>query len=750
MKHPFFRTLIVTATVSVSACDRSSKDSPAVVERLRELEQERLEDRKERQELERELAAQKVAMEWEAIERERRWIEEAKQAVKERQAGQIPTETLESLRQRREDLVARELEAERLEAGLIKERARLSEKKIALDENELALAGREAARVLEAPAEPSAPIDEAFFDEALSPYGTWYESAEYGSVWQPAASSDPTWRPYTRGHWVCTDRGWTWMSSEPFGWATFHYGRWALLRNRGWIWVPGTEWAPSWCTWRSGDSHVGWAPLPPETMAYPYQNWDSRVEVQYGIGTSSFCFVETRYFDRPIAEFCLPAIQNVTCVSVTNNITNIQIVNQQVFCGGPAYLELSIQLNRPLPYYRIERERESFDRPNLSQLRSRVRGDRLIVAAPEMGNRTPRAGRIVKPRPELGAAEVERTASADPERIKAFRPMRERPVARETRGPVTERPLVAESDRERPTVTPRPAPLKETREVREARERPGTSSVDRPRENGKRLRTPERPGVVVPERRPGDKIVPPVTRPSVVREREERVAKDRERVRKETAANQAEGIQKEKTAREDALRWNRREEMTRREDSARKETAEKTVRQREEARQTQLVEAKKKQEGEIREQAERVRKQRAEIVVREEKDARQRASDDQRKREQAKEKEQAEMRKRQTEEAARRQEKVREEQAARQREERQQKQREAEEARRRQTDEQRKMREEAQQRQQEEARNRQQQEEERGRQEKARQQQEQNQRSRQEEQQQQQRQRQTERPKRSK
>lgn len=34
--------------------------------------------------------------------------------------------------------------------------------------------------------------------------------------------------------------GWTWFSDEPFGWATYHYGRWAWDSQAGWLWVPGT------------------------------------------------------------------------------------------------------------------------------------------------------------------------------------------------------------------------------------------------------------------------------------------------------------------------------------------------------------------------------------------------------------------------------------------------------------------------------------------------------------------------------
>src|SRR5207245_161040 len=82
---------------------------------------------------------------------------------------------------------------------------------------------------------------------------------ELGDVWQPGQAQSRTWRPYTDGHWVYTDVGWTWVSEEPFGWATYHYGRWTRLRNIGWVWVPGDEWAPAWVSWRKSSDYVGWA-----------------------------------------------------------------------------------------------------------------------------------------------------------------------------------------------------------------------------------------------------------------------------------------------------------------------------------------------------------------------------------------------------------------------------------------------------------------------------------------------------------
>ena len=68
---------------------------------------------------------------------------------------------------------------------------------------------------------------QTFYDQ-LGDQGTWVQTDDYGYVFQPNVS-DPDWAPYTDGHWVYTDVGWTWVSDEPWGWATYHYGRWANI-----------------------------------------------------------------------------------------------------------------------------------------------------------------------------------------------------------------------------------------------------------------------------------------------------------------------------------------------------------------------------------------------------------------------------------------------------------------------------------------------------------------------------------------
>jgi len=111
---------------------------------------------------------------------------------------------------------------------------------------------------------PAAVTSEAI-ELDLEGHGSWLEAPGLGRVWQPAVAYVGTdFYPYgSGGRWVLTEAGWAFDSDYPFGWATFHYGRWSLEPAYGWVWIPGNTWAPSWVAWRGGGEHVGWAPLGP-------------------------------------------------------------------------------------------------------------------------------------------------------------------------------------------------------------------------------------------------------------------------------------------------------------------------------------------------------------------------------------------------------------------------------------------------------------------------------------------------------
>jgi hypothetical protein len=102
-------------------------------------------------------------------------------------------------------------------------------------------------------------VDEALAYSAapLAEHGGWVEvSGRQG--WQPYMHDD--WRPYTAGSWGYGPGGLNWISTEPWGWVTSHYGNWDYLPGFGWVWFPGELYSPAWVYWYWGPTHVGWVP----------------------------------------------------------------------------------------------------------------------------------------------------------------------------------------------------------------------------------------------------------------------------------------------------------------------------------------------------------------------------------------------------------------------------------------------------------------------------------------------------------
>ena len=117
----------------------------------------------------------------------------------------------------------------------------------------------------------------------LEAYGSWDSSPDYGQVWYPSGVA-ADWAPYTYGHWGWVSPwGWTWIDDEPWGFAPFHYGRWANFDGR-WGWIPGEVvaapvYAPALVVFIGGGDHrffwdrhregVGWFPLGPHEPWVP-------------------------------------------------------------------------------------------------------------------------------------------------------------------------------------------------------------------------------------------------------------------------------------------------------------------------------------------------------------------------------------------------------------------------------------------------------------------------------------------------
>src|SRR5882724_5831274 len=187
--------------------------------------------------------------------------------------------------------------------------------------------------------------------EDLDDYGHWRYVAGYGTVWAPAnVASD--WAPYRNGHWVFIQPwGWTWVEDEPWGFAPFHYGRWAYAEG-GWCWVPGPVvvrpvYAPALVAFVGGGGGgfhfsigvggggVGWFPLGPgEVYVPPY-----RVSRGY---VNTVNVTNTRVN--------VTQITNVYNVYNSNNtnVTHITYVNQRVNNGGTVVTHDTFVNSRPV------------------------------------------------------------------------------------------------------------------------------------------------------------------------------------------------------------------------------------------------------------------------------------------------------------------------------------------------------------------------------------------------------------------
>src|SRR5262245_20957855 len=273
--------------------------------------------------------------------------------------------------------------------------------------------------------------------------GNWIDVEGYGYGWQPDLGvSDPNWRPYSDGYWAYLDYGWTWISYEDFGWATYHYGRWANLADYGWVWFPGEDldWGPAWVSWRTGGDYIGWAPLPPRGpgVVYEGQPIGGKVVVTFDIGPEYYNFCDVRFIGEPVLrDRIFPPVQNVTYITNTVNVTNITVQNNIVYNYGPDYTVVNRYSSRPIQRLTIERQAAT----NLttavkSGTLTKVQGNKLLVAAPQkLVKAAPTAkppavkAKVAQPKIERGWKDVPNKAELE-QKIKAENPKNVPPPTR--------------------------------------------------------------------------------------------------------------------------------------------------------------------------------------------------------------------------------------------------------------------------------------------------------------------------------
>ncbi len=96
-----------------------------------------------------------------------------------------------------------------------------------------------------------------------SRYGEWLWDDFYGYVWRPFINNGMYpwgWKPYYYGQWAMTGGQMFWVPQEPWGWIPYHLGIWQWDKKHGWVWLPGSMFAPAWATWDFFFGYACWRP----------------------------------------------------------------------------------------------------------------------------------------------------------------------------------------------------------------------------------------------------------------------------------------------------------------------------------------------------------------------------------------------------------------------------------------------------------------------------------------------------------
>jgi len=190
---------------------------------------------------------------------------------------------------------------------------------------------------------------------ALSEYGAWHDSPQYGHVWTPT-HVEAGWAPYHHGHWAFIKPwGYTWCDDAPWGFAPFHYGRWVQVGG-SWGWVAVDPAAPPY--------HPGFHPVYAPALVAFVGN-PAALTVGVGVGASVGWFpLGPGEVYRPWYPHSENYVRNVNVVNVNRtvieNIHNTTIINnnihyvneravtvvpQHAFAGGEAVSRAAIHVS---------------------------------------------------------------------------------------------------------------------------------------------------------------------------------------------------------------------------------------------------------------------------------------------------------------------------------------------------------------------------------------------------------------------
>jgi len=94
-------------------------------------------------------------------------------------------------------------------------------------------------------------------------YGEWVWDDLFGYVWRPHYNDYypwGNWSPYFYGQWREVNGQLFWVPEESWGWVPYHLGLWIWNEKYGWLWLPGSAFAPAWATWEFFRGYYTWRP----------------------------------------------------------------------------------------------------------------------------------------------------------------------------------------------------------------------------------------------------------------------------------------------------------------------------------------------------------------------------------------------------------------------------------------------------------------------------------------------------------
>ena len=92
-----------------------------------------------------------------------------------------------------------------------------------------------------------------FAQKYSTTYGEWIWDEMYGYVWRPHYNDVypwGNWSPYFYGKWRELNGQMFWVPKESWGWVPYHLGLWTWNEKKGWLWIPGSAFAPAWVSWQ--------------------------------------------------------------------------------------------------------------------------------------------------------------------------------------------------------------------------------------------------------------------------------------------------------------------------------------------------------------------------------------------------------------------------------------------------------------------------------------------------------------------